>query len=180
MNKININDANAWSALDWDEPTIPEALKKTDAQVNVGRANRIKGLQKRGVPLPEETKAKMSASHMGIAKPRTAEHSAKLSAATKGRKSPNKDKPMSAETKAKVSATKTGVSQSEEHKAKIAAAKKGTFLSEETKAKIGAANKGKPSPKKGLPKPKLTCPHCGQEGGNSQMKRYHMDNCKLK
>jgi hypothetical protein len=154
--------------------------KISEATINKTMANVEKGLQRRGIPLPEETKAKMSASHMGVAKPRTAEHSAKLSVAAKGRKSPNKDKPMSAETKAKLSATKTGVPQTEEHKAKIAASKKGTSLTEETKAKIGAANKGKPSPKKGLPKPKLTCPHCGQEGGNSQMKRYHFDNCKLK
>ena len=29
-------------------------------------------------------------------------------------------------------------------------------------------------------KPKITCPHCHQEGGNSQMKRWHFDNCKHK
>jgi hypothetical protein len=30
------------------------------------------------------------------------------------------------------------------------------------------------------PKPKITCPHCDMTGGLSNMKRYHMDNCKLK
>jgi hypothetical protein len=30
------------------------------------------------------------------------------------------------------------------------------------------------------PKPKLSCPHCQKNGGSSQMKRYHFDNCKLK
>jgi hypothetical protein len=30
------------------------------------------------------------------------------------------------------------------------------------------------------PKQKLTCPHCNQQGGNSQMKRWHLDNCKHK
>lgn len=33
---------------------------------------------------------------------------------------------------------------------------------------------------KGIPKPKITCPHCGLIGGAPQMKRYHFDNCKSK
>ena len=40
--------------------------------------------------------------------------------------------------------------------------------------------KGKPSPKKGIPLEKVECPHCGKIGGNSGMKRYHFDNCKMK
>ena len=30
------------------------------------------------------------------------------------------------------------------------------------------------------PKPKIECPHCGKIGGNSQMKRWHFDQCKMK
>lgn len=26
----------------------------------------------------------------------------------------------------------------------------------------------------------ITCPHCGRQGGSSNMKRYHLDNCKFK
>lgn len=33
---------------------------------------------------------------------------------------------------------------------------------------------------RGVPKPKLTCPHCGKEGGKPQMIQYHFDKCKLK
>ena len=40
--KININNPDDWSTLDWDDPTIPEALKKTDQAVNVARANRLR------------------------------------------------------------------------------------------------------------------------------------------
>ena len=40
--------------------------------------------------------------------------------------------------------------------------------------------KGRPSKLKGLPKPKLTCPHCGKEGGKPQMIQYHFDRCKHK
>lgn len=40
--KINIDDVNAWSNLDWNEPVVPDVLKKTDAVINVARANRIR------------------------------------------------------------------------------------------------------------------------------------------
>jgi hypothetical protein len=29
-------------------------------------------------------------------------------------------------------------------------------------------------------KPKVTCPHCGKEGSEAPMKRWHFDNCKYK
>jgi hypothetical protein len=40
--KIDLNDPDAWSNLDWDEPVVPSVLKKTDATINKGRANRLK------------------------------------------------------------------------------------------------------------------------------------------
>lgn len=45
--------------------------------------------------------------------------------------------------------------------------------SEETKQKMSLAKKGKP-------KPKITCPHCGKIGGKPAMKQWHFDNCKVK
>ena len=49
----------------------------------------------------------------------------------------------------------------------------GRERSEETKRKISESSKGK--------KYKIVkCPHCGQEGGENLMKRYHFDNCKYK
>ena len=56
----------------------------------------------------------------------------------------------------------------------------GKTHSDETKAKISAAKKGKPSKKKGVPEKKIECPHCGLVGGQSNMKRWHFDNCKQK
>jgi len=52
MNKrINLNDPTAWSEFDWSDPVVPEVLKRTDAQVNVARANRLRaqdpGLEKK-------------------------------------------------------------------------------------------------------------------------------------
>ena len=33
---------------------------------------------------------------------------------------------------------------------------------------------------KGVPRPKLKCPHCGLEGGIGNMQRWHFDNCRVK
>jgi hypothetical protein len=77
-------------------------------------------------------------------------------------------------------------------------------VSSETRAKVGAKsrermlaglasyvashNKGKPKKEqhrkrisaalKGYVHEKVTCPHCGTEGGVTAMKRWHFDNCK--
>jgi hypothetical protein len=73
----------------------------------------------------------------------TPETRAKISAAMKGKNSPNYGKTLSPETKAKLSAAQKGKTLSTETKAKISAAQKGKTLSLETKAKISAAQKGK-------------------------------------
>jgi hypothetical protein len=71
----------------------------------------------------------------------TPETRAKISAAMKGKNSPNYGKTLSPETKAKLSAAQKGKTLSTETKAKISAAQKGKTLSPETKAKMSAAKK---------------------------------------
>lgn len=44
MNKININDPDAWHDLDWNEPAVPDILKRSDATVARSRS----ALRKRG------------------------------------------------------------------------------------------------------------------------------------
>ena len=39
--KININSKDAWADLDWDDPVVPEALKKTDGQIARARGVRL-------------------------------------------------------------------------------------------------------------------------------------------
>ena len=70
---------------------------------------------KRGKPRSEETKAKLSAAHMGIppankGKPATPEAKAKMSAAKKGKPSKLKGRKASPEARAKTSAAKKGKS----------------------------------------------------------------------
>lgn len=74
---------------------------------------------------------------------------------------------------------------------------KGRTLTEEHKKKISLGNKGRISPNKGktqskdsnmkrsaaqagVPKSKITCPHCNKTGGANVMPTYHFNNCKQK
>jgi hypothetical protein len=62
---------------------------------------------------------------------------------------------------------------------------KGRTFSDETKCLWSSQRKGVPKTedtrqKMRKPKPRVTCPHCGKEGGANTIRRYHFDNCKLK
>jgi hypothetical protein len=107
----------------------------------------------------EETKRKMSEAQKG--KTHSEKTKRKIREANKGENHPNYGKKLSEETKRKISEAKSGENNPNY----------GKKLSEETKRKLSEAKKGKP-------KPKITCPHCGKEGGAGIMKRWHFDNCK--
>lgn len=89
-------------------------------------------------------------------------------------KSRNNRPPATNETKAKMSASLKGKQKpprTEEHIEKIAIKLRGKTRSIESCRKHSNTIKG-------VPKPKLVCPHCNLEGGAPQMKRYHFDKCK--
>lgn len=143
-----------------------------------------------------------------LSKPRTEEYKKKLSVAKKGIKlsQQTKEKMRIAQTGRKQGeACKEKLRNrvfSEETRAKISMAMKGRVFSEESKIKMQEAQKGKIAWNKGKnwteetkakmrrpktekqkealrkPKKKMTCPHCGLEGGGGNMKRYHFNNCK--
>ena len=104
---------------------------------------------------------------------------------TSGDKNPFYGKKHSAESRKKMSDASSGEKNyfygkhlSEEHRKKLSDSKKGEknhfygkSHSNETRKKMSVAQKG-------VPHPKITCPHCSKLGGNSNMKRYHFNNCK--
>jgi predicted GIY-YIG superfamily endonuclease len=51
----------------------------------------------------------------------------------------------------------------------------GKTFSEEWKNKLRG-----PKPYNRVPKKIIECPHCGKQGGEPQMKRWHYDNCKFR
>jgi hypothetical protein len=121
-----------------------------------------------------KTRQKMSKAKKG--KEHTPEHKQKISEAQKG-------KEHSDETKLKMSEAHKGKKHSDETKQKLSEAKLGENnpmfgkeFSPEHKQKLSEANKGVPQG----PQEIVQCPHCGKEGGISNMKRWHFDNCKYK
>jgi RNase P subunit RPR2 len=86
-----------------------------------------------------------------------------LSKSMKGKMSPFDGKHHSDETKAKISYSLKGRSKSDEMKQKLRVPK-----TEAMKQKLRT------------PRQVVTCPHCGKQGGDSVMKRWHFNNCKLK
>ena len=155
--KINIDDATAWSNIDWDEPVVPEVLKKSDGKINIGRANRLKANNPEvgkkiskaltGIltgPHDEKTKKAIATSLLG--KEKTKEHKKAMSDAHKGHTPGNKGKAMTEKQKKIISERRKG----------IATNPPGTILK------------------------KSMCPHCKFEGGGGMMKRWHFDNCKHK
>ena len=89
-----------------------------------------------------------------------------MSKGQKGKKYPNRKGKCSGENN-----NFYGMSHTEEYKKRKSKLMKGRKLSEETKQKMSES-------KRGIPKPKLTCPHCGKTGGAPVMKRHHFNNCK--
>jgi len=96
----------------------------------------------------------------------------------------------SEEHRRKISEGNKGKTLSEEHKKSISEKLTGTTLSEERKKKISSALKGKTHSLESIEKMRsshlgktqkiVTCPHCGETGGASNMKIWHFDNCKFK
>jgi len=135
-----------------------------------------KGKKKR--PKTEEEKKRISetlkrkyASGELVAKPCSEEHKEKLRQFQTGRK-------CTEETKKKMSEAQKKNSKgpfTESHREAISKAHLGKKLSEETKQKISEIHKGKSKPQI-----EVKCPHCSKSGGQSNMTRYHFDNCKLK
>jgi hypothetical protein len=66
-----------------------------------------------------------------------------------------------------------GKEMSDEYKEKLSKSHKGKKVLESTKLKMSLANKGRVFEK-------ITCPHCDTIGGSTGIKRWHMNNCKLK
>ena len=97
----------------------------------------------------------------------------KISDSKKGKPSGMLGKLHSTETKLKMKKPKpNGFSE------KISEARTGIIFTEEHLANLKNANIENGLKRRGIKKDTLTCPHCNKVGGDSQMKRYHFDNCK--
>ena len=156
--------AHAWNTMTWDK-NGKRYISKTFEAARKAHNNALLN-----VPRNEETKKKISESHKG--KKHSEESKQKISESHKGKK-------LSDEHKKKISNALSGIIRgnfSDEHKKKISNALSGIIredFSDEHKQNISNA-------KIGIKYKIVKCPHCGKEGGNNAMKRYHFNNCKFK
>lgn len=144
-------------ARDWEA----RFLRKVGAKASEKWLNQHNGdgkfMNKGGRSLSKEHKEKISQAQVGKAKPKTSE-------GLIGNQN-NKGKKFSDESRAKVSKSRIGNQN-----------RKGITHSDEMKKLIAERTS---AALKGMKKKVVKCPHCGKEGGEGNMKRYHFDNCKV-
>ncbi len=102
-----------------------------------------------------------------------------LTSSTGGDSLSNHPELESIKQKIRIARSKQKIHHSKETRKKIGDSQRGQlgywykrFRPIEMNEKVSAALKGKP-------KRKIQCPHCKRIGGDSQMKRWHFDNCIL-
>jgi hypothetical protein len=179
-------------------PSKREEVKRAISKANKGRIISPENIEKlrirmTGRKASSETKERMSVSQKAIKKtPTELERMSQLGKSRLGYIATE-------ETKEKIRIAATGRRHTDETKRLCSIASKKRIVTDETRRKIGLTHKGKVLPqehiemlralntgKKASEETKLklrqqiVCPHCGKIGGQSIMKRWHFDNCKLK
>jgi hypothetical protein len=108
----------------------------------------------------------------------------------------HRTRPRSAETNARISAALTGKKLSEEHRAKCSrgrkgkpSPRKGVILSKEQRERMRLARLGTKHSeatrqkmsefRKGKKFKIVECPHCKKSGGESGMRSWHFEHCKI-
>lgn len=133
--------------------------------------------------LTDDAKLKLSKLHSGKVLSSTTKQ--RISQSKKGQPSPLKGRPRPLNVVQIINLTNKGRVHSEHTKQLIRNARTGKPRTEDTKQKLREHKTGYKHSDESLlkmrrPKPIISCPWCGQEGGISQMKRWHFDNCKIK
>lgn len=105
----------------------------------------------------------------------------------RGKEHPQYGKKLSEKTLAKLSESTKNLWKDETYRLKVIEGLKAAPKRDPDSYKRGEEHPmyGKPKTEEHKqnmrkPKRKATCPHCGKEGGVSQMRQWHFDNCKVK
>lgn len=120
-----------------------------------------------GWKLSEETKRRQGAAKLGCVV--SNETRSKISVSNRGKR-------MNPNATERMRQSKIGTKFSAEHCERIRQANLGKKLSIEHREKIRQAWQ-RDGRRRGLPKPRVSCPHCGKEGGKPAMTRFHFDRC---
>jgi hypothetical protein len=173
LDKMSISHKKRWEIMS-DEKKIEHAKKISES--------------KKGIPRSEETKKKLSELLKGktfierFGEDKAKEIGIKISDIKTG-KHYHSDSHKQKLSKIMIG-NSYGKNQSEETKDKKRIKwlndNPGKNPTDETRKKMSENRKGIPSLNKGVSRKKITCPHCGKEGGEGLMHRWHFENCKNK
>jgi hypothetical protein len=171
--KIDLTDSKMWQSLDWDEKEVHPELKRTDAQVNRARANRLKANN------PEWVNSVIEALNQPEVKQKISESSTQHWQNPDFRKknSEGKKRSWATDNKRREKVTEQfSEPKSENHKQNMSSSQLAFYQTPEGKKAL----EQKAEKQRGKIRKKETCPHCGKEGGEGIMHRWHFDNCKHK
>lgn len=164
-------------------------------KLNVKLANKSKNkTDKMRNATIQENKKRAGESHPSFGKPSSfvnCKHTEitkkKLSENHTGELNPMHGKNHSEDAKKKISQAQQGEksvwygkTHTESTRKKISMSAKGKIFTDEHRKKLSDSKKGKPAYNKGVNRTLVQCPHCGKEGGEGIMHRWHFDNCKHK
>jgi len=171
--KINLEDASLWQSLDWDEKEVHPNLKRTDAQVNKARGNKLKAQNPKFI----ETMSLVQSSNeykQAVGKA-SIEHWQDPDFRRKNSEGKKRAWANDTERKEKV-IEQFSQPKSESHKQSMSKSQIEFYQTPEGKKVL----EQKAEKQRGKIRRKETCPHCGKQGGEGIMKRWHFDNCKYK
>lgn len=142
-----------------------------------------KGNPNGGHGISQDAKAKLSILHTG--KKLSDRTKQRISKSKTGQPSKLKGRTRPLDVVIRIRQQNTGKLRSAQTKQLISIARMGKPRTDETKQKLREYKRGQKHSLESLikmrkPKTKVSCPWCGQEGGISQMKRWHFDQCKVK
>lgn len=171
--KINLQDSTAWQSLDWDEKEVHPELKRTDAQVNKARGNRLKAENPNFIAIMAEVKS--STEYKEAISKTVTENWQDPTFRKKNSQGKKRSWANDNERREKV-IKQFSEPKTKSHKQNMSNSQLAFYQTDEGKKAL----QQKADKQRGKIRKKETCPHCGKEGGEGIMKRWHFDNCKHK
>ena len=171
--KIDISNNEMWQSLDWDEKEVHPELKRTDAQVNKARGNRLKAENPNFIAIMAEIKS--STEYKEAISKTITENWQDPTFRKKNSEGKKRNWANNIDRKKQV-VDQFSQPKTDTHKKHMSESQKAFYKTDEgKKALLQKAEK-----QKGKKRKTEKCPHCGKEGGEGIMKRWHFDKCKLK
>ena len=171
--KIDLTDSSMWQLLDWDEKEVHPDMKRTDAQVNKARGNKLKAQNPKFIETMHMVQS--STEYKEAVGKASKEHWQDPNYRQKNSESKKRSWANDSIRREQVIQQFSQV-KTETHKQNMSKSQLAFYETPEGKKIL----EQKAEKQRGKIRKKEICPHCGKEGGEGIMHRWHFDNCKHK